>query len=66
VRAGEGEVEMVENRFLGGFVVPLLTVLQNPGKTEFNFKVNRPLCLPTYKVLSQDVFFIKKEDMTAE
>lgn len=66
VRRGEGEAEMVENRFLGGFVVPLLSVLTNPGKTEFNFKVNRPLCLPNYKVLKQDVFFIKPEDMTAE
>jgi hypothetical protein len=31
--------------------VPLKTVLQNPGKMEFNFKLNRPLVLPSYNVV---------------
>jgi len=57
---------MVENRFLGGFTIPLLSVLTNPGKTEFNFKIDRPMCLPNYKVLQQDVFFIDASNIDAQ
>jgi hypothetical protein len=37
--------------------LPLQTVLLNPGKMEFNFKVNRPIVLPSYNVLPNEIFF---------
>jgi hypothetical protein len=43
--------------------VPLKTVLQNPGKMEFNFKLNRPLVLPSYNVVQQEVYFSSPQDI---
>jgi coiled-coil and C2 domain-containing protein 2A len=50
-----------EHRFIGSMQVPLKTVLQNPGKMEFNFKLNRPLVLPSYNVVPSEVYFMSSE-----
>lgn len=42
--------------------VPLKTVLQNPGKMEFNFKIDRPLVLNAYNVIGEEIYFINKEE----
>lgn len=51
-----------ENRYLGSFTIPLHTVLQNPGKTEFNFKLNRPIALPNYRVLDSEILLMDEGD----
>ena len=50
-----------ENRFLGSVQIPLSSVLQNADKMDFNFRLNRPLVLPAYRVLDQEPFFMKED-----
>ena len=58
----EGErVYLDEHRFLGSVEIPLVTLLQNSGKTDFNFRIQRPICLPTYRVLSDEIYFMNTE-----
>ena len=53
----EGKIILQEeNRFLGSFTIPLQALLTNAGKMDFNFKVNRPLALPAYRVLDDELF----------
>lgn len=60
----EGEhVFIEEHRFLGSVQIPLVTLLTNSGKTDFNFRIERPLCLPNYRVLSEEIYFMKPEDL---
>ena len=60
----EGErVFLEEHRFLGSVTVPLLTLLTNSGKTDFNFKLERPVCLPSYRVLDDEIYFMKADDL---
>jgi hypothetical protein len=47
-----------EHRFIGSLSIPLKTILMNPGKCEFNFQVNRPLVLPAYNVVTDEVYFV--------
>jgi coiled-coil and C2 domain-containing protein 2A len=59
----EGKIILQEeNRFLGSFEIPLLTLLTSTGKIEFNFKINRPFCLPSYRVLAEQFFIISHND----
>jgi hypothetical protein len=51
-------VFLEEHRFLGSVSIPLVTLLQNSGKTDFNFKLNRPICLPNYRVLDDEIYFM--------
>lgn len=44
-----------EHRFLGEVTIPLSTILTNPDKIDFNFKVNRPVCMPGYRVLDNEI-----------
>jgi len=39
--------------------VPLQTVLQNPNKMEFNFMIERPVVLPSYNVLKEEIYFLE-------
>lgn len=52
----------LERRFLAGFELPLLTVLQNPQGIEASFRLNRPLCLQGYRIERTDPF--KANDST--
>jgi len=49
------QVRQEENRFLGNLEIPLSTVLNNYEKTDFNFKLNRPLILPAYRVVDDEL-----------
>lgn len=42
------------------------TILLNPGKCEFNFQVNRPLVLPAYNVVTEEVYFTKDQEELKE
>ena len=46
---------------MGSFSIPLTSVLSNSEKTEFNFKLNRPLVLPNYRVLEDEIYFMDRE-----
>lgn len=60
----EGErVTLEEHRFLGSVNIPLLTLLQNPGKTDFNFRLERPAVLPNYRVLNEEIYFMSAEEL---
>jgi len=48
---------------LGSVQIPLLTLLTNAGKTDFNFKLDRPIVLPNYRVLDQEIYYMSKEDL---
>ncbi len=52
-----------EHRFLGSVSIPLVTLLQNSGKTDFNFKLNRPICLPNYRVLDDEIYFMSAKQL---
>lgn len=52
-----------EHRFLGSVNIPLLTLLQNPGKTDFNFRLERPAVLPNYRVLNEEIYFMSAEEL---
>lgn len=49
------QITQEENRFLGSLEIPLSTVLTNYEKTDFNFKLNRPLILPSYRVVNDEL-----------
>ena len=60
----EGErVYLDEHRFLGSVEIPLVTLLSNSGKTDFNLRIQRPICLPTYRVLSDEIYFMSQETL---
>lgn len=40
---------------MGSLEIPLSTVLTNYEKTDFNFKLNRPLILPSYRVVNDEL-----------
>ena len=55
--AHTGEYETkVENKFLGSFHVGLVSILQNSPKMEGMIRVNRPLDLQGYDILTQGMF----------
>jgi hypothetical protein len=41
--------------------LPLLTVLYNPDKLDFNFKIDRPLALPAYRVVRDEIYWMDKD-----
>jgi len=53
------QITQEEHRFLGSMTVPLQTVLQNPNKMEFNFMIERPVVLPSYNVLKEEIYFLE-------
>ena len=56
----DGKLKILEeNRFLGSFQIPLTAVIMSTDRLEFNFKLNRPLALPTYRVLGDDIVFLE-------
>ena len=59
----EGDFTHEEHRFLGDIRIPLQSILTNPGKWEHNFKLNRPVLLPTYRVPEQEIFYMKKDEI---
>lgn len=46
--------------------MPLSTVLCNPDKLDFNFKLDRPLALPAYRVLDDEIYFKEGEELEEE
>ena len=48
---------------MGSVQIPLLTLLTNSGKTDFNFRLNRPVVLPNYRVLDQEIYYMKSDDL---
>lgn len=46
--------------------MPLSTVLCNPDKLDFNFKLDRPLALPAYRVLDDEIYFKEGDDLEEE
>lgn len=40
---------------MGSLEIPLSTVLNNYEKTDFNFKLNRPVILPAYRVVDDEL-----------
>ena len=40
------------------------TLLSNDGKkTDFNFRLARPICLPNYRVLDEEIYFMKSTEL---
>lgn len=60
------EVRQEENRFLGNVTVPLTSVLQNHEKMDFNFTLNRPLVLPSYRILPDEALYMPEEALRDE
>lgn len=60
------QVRQEENRFLGSVTVPLVTVLCNPSKLDFNFKLERPVALSAYRVLEQEIYFMNPSQLEEE
>jgi len=60
------KITQEENRFLGSITVPLSTVLCNTEKLDYNFKLNRPVALPAYRVLDDEIYFMKPEKLEEE
>ncbi len=50
-----------ENRFLGGVKIPIQALLTNNGKMDFNFKIDRPLALPSYRVIGSEIYFAAQD-----
>lgn len=48
---------------MGSITIPLLTLLTNKGKTDFNFRLNRPMCLPNYRVLDDEIYFMSADQL---
>jgi hypothetical protein len=46
--------------------VPLQTVLCNPDKIDFNFRLERPLALSNYRVLDDEIYFMNAERLEEE
>ena len=40
-----------------------MTLLTNAGKTDFNFKLARPVCLPNYRVLDDEIYFMDAKQL---
>ena len=60
----EGEkIEQEEHRFLGSVTIPLSSVLSNPGKCDFNFRIQRPILLPNYRVTENEIYFMGTKDL---
>ena len=60
----EGErVFLEEHRFLGSVTIPLQTLLANKGKTDFNFRLVRPMCLPNYRVMNTEIYFMSTAEL---
>ena len=60
----EGDkIEQEEHRFLGSIHIPLQSILSNPGKCDFNFRLNRPLILPNYRVTDNEIYFMPEKDL---
>ena len=57
IREGQ-RVMLEEHRYLGSVQIPLLTLLTNSGKTDFNFRLERPTTLPSYRVLEEEIYFM--------
>lgn len=55
------QIRQEENRFLGQVVIPLSTILHHYDKMDFNFKLERPLVLPAYRVLDDEAVFMTSE-----
>lgn len=64
IREGE-RVFLEEHRFLGSVTIPLITLLTNSGKTDFDFRLNRPVCLPNYRVLNDEIYFMTPKELEA-
>lgn len=62
VREGE-RIFHEEHRFLGCVQIPLITLLTNSGKTDFNFRIIRPICLPNYRVLNDEIYFMNADQL---
>lgn len=60
------QIRQEENRFLGSITVPLQTVLCNPDKIDFNFRLERPLALSNYRVLDDEIYFMNAERLEEE
>lgn len=56
------QITLEEHRFLGSMSIPMKTILQNPPKIEFSFKIKRPLILPSYMVVPDEVYFIDSNE----
>ena len=52
-----------EHRFLGAVSIPLQSILTNPGKCDFNFRLHRPLLLPSYKVTNDELYFLSAQEL---
>lgn len=46
--------------------MPLVTVLQNREKLDCNFRLDRPVALPSYRVLSDEVYIMDAEAFAEE
>ena len=46
--------------------MPLQTVLCNPDKIDFNFRLERPLALPAYRVLDDEIYFMDEKQLEEE
>ena len=55
-----------ENRFLGSVTIPLSSILMNHDKMDFNFRLNRPLVLPAYRITNDDVGLMDETSLTPE
>lgn len=60
------QVTQEENRFLGSVQIPLATVLSNHEKLDHNFRLNRPIALPAYRVLDDEISFMDSDRLEEE
>lgn len=51
---------------MGSVCVPLSTVLCNTEKLDYNFKLHRPVALPAYRVLDDEIYFMTKDKLEEE
>lgn len=51
---------------MGSVTVPLVTVLCNPSKLDYNFKLERPVALSAYRVLEQEIYFMNPSQLEEE
>ena len=55
-------ISQEEHRFLGSVDIPLQSILSNPAKCDFNFRLNRPLFLPNYRVIGDEIYFMAQSE----
>ena len=60
------QIRQEENRFLGNFTIPLSTILMNHDKMDFNFKLNRPVIIPAYRLLDDEIYFMNEKKLSDE